>query len=56
MTRVLIFGGQRAFLDGSIELLNTRKLFGVHSAEKYFELPYVTARLPASVRIRELTL
>ena len=45
----------RAFLDALIERLKTRKPFGVHSAEKFFDLPDLTAQIPASVRIRELT-
>lgn len=44
----------RAFLDALIERLKTRKPFGVHSAEKFFDLTEVTPYLPAEVRIREI--
>ncbi|MHB8381059.1 MAG: hypothetical protein ACYDC3_01785 [Candidatus Binataceae bacterium] len=44
----------RAFLDALIERLKTRKPFGVHSAEKFFNLAEVTPYLPAEVSIREL--
>ena len=44
----------RAFLDVLVERLKTRKPFGVHSAEKFFDLAEVTAHLGAEVRIREL--
>lgn len=44
----------RAFLDALIERLKTRKPFGVHSAEKLFDLADVTPHLPPEVRICEL--
>jgi hypothetical protein len=44
----------RAFLDALIERLKTRKPFGVHSAEKLFDLADVIPHLPPDVRIREL--
>lgn len=49
-TTALVTG---AFLDALLERLKTRKPFGVHSAEKLFDLADVTAHLPAEVRIRE---
>ena len=42
-----------AFLDALLERLKTRKPFGVHSAEKLFDLADVTPHLSAEVRIRE---
>jgi len=44
----------RAFLDALIERLRARKPFGVHGAERMFELDDLRPHLPAEIRLRSI--